>query len=407
VAPRPLAIFIPAWDEHAVIGAMLGHLGRTLDYPDYRVYVGVYPNDRATIAAVADAAAADARIRLVIGRRPGPTTKADCLNTLWRALLRDERREQRRVAAIVLHDAEDVVHADELWVINAYVGDHATVQLPVLPLIDPRATLISGHYADEFAEAHYNQLVVRQVLGAAMPLAGVGCAIDRTMLGRIALRQGGTPFDADSLTEDYELGMKVAAMGGRGLFVRVRPRAGSGRIVATRAYFPSKLGTAVRQKARWMTGIAFAGWDRVGWAGWSQWGDHWMRMRDRRAPLGVLVLLAAYVALVGTGASMALHWLMATPIPDHGWLLRWLLGITSGLLAWRMTMRALFTAIAHGPVQALWSLPRIFVANLVALLAARQAFTRYLRMLRGQAPRWDKTAHVFPDSATTASLVRG
>ena len=39
-----------------------------------------------------------------------------------------------------------------------------------------------------------------------------------------------------------------------------------------------------------MTGIALAGWDRIGWGGRQRFGDHWMRMRDRRAPLAVLVL---------------------------------------------------------------------------------------------------------------------
>lgn len=38
-----------------------------------------------------------------------------------------------------------------------------------------------------------------------MPLAGTGCAIAPTMLAAIAAARGGDPFDATSLTEDYEL----------------------------------------------------------------------------------------------------------------------------------------------------------------------------------------------------------
>jgi adsorption protein B len=37
--------------------------------------------------------------------------------------------------------------------------------------------MISGHYCDEFAEAHGKFMPVRQKLGASLPLAGVGCAI--------------------------------------------------------------------------------------------------------------------------------------------------------------------------------------------------------------------------------------
>ncbi|WP_439534633.1 glycosyltransferase, partial [Polymorphobacter sp.] len=48
-----IAILVPAWDEAAVIEAMLRHLIASLAYPDYRVFVGLYPNDPAGQAAVA------------------------------------------------------------------------------------------------------------------------------------------------------------------------------------------------------------------------------------------------------------------------------------------------------------------------------------------------------------------
>jgi adsorption protein B len=40
----------------------------------------------------------------------GPTTKADCLNHLYDALLAYETSSGRSPVAVVLHDAEDVVH---------------------------------------------------------------------------------------------------------------------------------------------------------------------------------------------------------------------------------------------------------------------------------------------------------
>ena len=395
-APRPIAVFVAAWDEATVIGAMLRASLARFDYPDYRLYVGTYPNDRATIAAVADVAVDDDRVRLVIGEVDGPTTKADCLNTLWRALLCAEAQGAAPAAAVVIHDAEDVVHPAELRVFDALIGDHAVVQLPVLPLVDRGARLVSGHYADEFADAHARALVVRQALGAGLPLAGVGCAIERAMVERIAQARGGDPFDADSLTEDYEIGLRIAALGGRGVLARVRERPG-GPLVAVRAYFPATLGAAVRQKARWMTGIALAGWDRIGWGRALDWRDHWMRMRDRRAPVAVLVLAAAYIALLAWGASLLAHALGdggALPLSDAMVLL---LRINGALLAWRLVARAGFTAYAYGWREAVWSLPRAFVGNLVALLAARRAMQAYIGSLRGTALHWDKTRHVFPE----------
>lgn len=67
IAARPgrLAIFVPAWDEAAVIGRMLDHARAAFGDADYRLYVGCYPNDPATIAAVR--AVAGPRVRLVIG----------------------------------------------------------------------------------------------------------------------------------------------------------------------------------------------------------------------------------------------------------------------------------------------------------------------------------------------------
>lgn len=390
-----IAVFVAAWDEAAVIGTMLRTTLARYDYADYRLYVGVYPNDPATIAAAGAVAAGDPRVRIVVNATPGGTTKADCLNNVWCALLRDEASEGP-VRAIVLHDAEDLVHPDELGVIAAWLTDHQAVQVPVLPLPDPRSPLVAGHYLDEFAEAHAKNLAVREALGAALPFAGVGCAIDRALLGRIADERGGLPFDESSLTEDYELGLTVAAMGGRTKLAR--SYCADGQLVAVRAYFPAALQSAVRQKARWMTGIALAGWDRTGWAKRGLIGEHWMRMRDRRATLAIPVLAIAYIALVAWGASLAVHLAAGTPLTAPEDPVRALLAANVALLGWRIVMRMACTGHAFGPVEAALSIPRLFVANLVALLAARRAIAIYLPTLRGQRPIWDKTAHHFPDT---------
>ncbi|MEG3092483.1 glycosyl transferase family protein [Sphingomonas sp. PB1R3] len=394
--PGRMVILVPAWDESAVIGAMLANALARLRRDDYRIYVGLYPNDPATIAAAADVAEHDPRVRLVIGPRPGPTTKADCLNAVWHALERDARDEGFAVRAVVLHDAEDVVHADELLVFDSLIEGRAVVQLPVLPLVAPGSRLVSGHYADEFAESHIKQLVVRTALGAGLPLAGTGCAIAPAMLREIARRRGGDPFDASSLTEDYELGLRIAELGGKGLFARVAdgpPRS----VVAVRAYFPATLPAAVRQKARWMTGIALVGWDRTGWGRTWAIGDHWWRSRDRRAPLAMLVLAAAYLGLFAEAVVIILCWARGAALPVTDPLLGGLIAVNAMLLWWRLGVRMVFTGQAYGWHEALWSLPRFVVGNFVALAAAPRAMVRYLLMLRGRPLTWDKTDHQFPD----------
>lgn len=397
VVSGTIAIFVAAWDEGAVIGAMLDATLAQFAAEDCRLYVGVYPNDRATIDAVALRAEADPRVRLVINPQSGPTTKADCLNRLWDALLREEAAQGWRASAIVFHDAEDVVHRDELHVYRAMLGVYQVVQLPVMPLVDRNSRLVAGHYIDEFASAHGGALVARNALGAPLPLAGVGFAIDRHLLAGIAAARGGEPFDAASLTEDYELGLHTAALGGRQAFARVRDDAG--QLVAVAEYFPATIDAAVKQKARWMTGIALSGWDRMGWGRPRDWRDHWMRIRDRRAPFAVLILLAAYFALATWVLAAALHWIEASPRPAPAPWLIGLLQLNAVLLAWRLLVRAAFTGRAYGPVEASLSLPRAMVGNIIAMLAARRALWGYVRTLRGHAARWDKTAHRFPGAA--------
>ena len=153
-----------------------------------------------------------------------------------------------------------------------------------------------------------------------------------------------------------------------------------------------------------MIGIALAGWDRTGWAAVPRWTDHWMRMRDRRAPLAVLVLAVAYVAALAWGLGTGLHTLAGVALPTDR-LATWLLLSTTALLGWRLAMRFACTARCYGWREAMWSIPRFFVGNLIALVAAPRAIIRYVAMLRGATPVWDKTRHEFPIGERAASAV--
>ena len=397
VPAAPMAIIIPAWDEAAVIGAMLARLLATLDYPAVRIFVGIYPNDPASIAAVG--ALDDPRLSVIVCSRPGPTTKADCLNHLWRALLADEDTSGRRFAAVVLHDAEDVIHPDELWVQNGLIPGLAMVQLPVEPFPDAESRWVAGHYLDEFATGHIKDVVVRAALGAAVPSAGVACAIDRTMLGHIADAAGGDPFDSTCLTEDYELGLKIKALGGATALVRVHCADGGG-VVATREHFPASFDTARRQKTRWLLGIALAGWDRLGWPGGV--ADRYMLGRDRKAVAAALTTLAAYVVAILVVIDAGLRqWLFPDVVlpPLFSPLATWLALSNLALAIWRLGMRAACTQHVYGWAEGTRAVPRALVSNVINAAAAWSACRRYWIMLDGGgALSWDKTAHRFPIS---------
>lgn len=391
---RPLsgrcAVFIPAWKEHQVIAATVRHALQAWPQDDLRLYLACYRDDWETLAAAMQGCAGDPRVRIVIHDAAGPTCKADCLNRLYRALQHDEAREGAAARMVVLHDAEDMVDPAALPLLDAAMAHSDFVQLPVLALPHPASPLVSGHYSDEFAEAHAKAMVVRSALGRGIPGAGVGCAIARAWLDRLdAQRSKAGPFATGALTEDYELGLQSAALGARGTFLRIRTA--HGRLIATRAYFPTSMQAAVRQKARWINGIALQGWDRLGWR--RSPAELWMQLRDRRGPLAALLLALAYLLVVVAGVELVMAHaglVVSTPLSP---LMQSLLWLNLVALVWRLAARALFTAREFGAVQGLLAIPRVVVSNTVAIVAARRALFAYARSLRGRRVAWDKTEH--------------
>ena len=387
----PAALFIPAWQEEHVIADTLAHALASWPQDKLRVYVGCYRNDPGTINAATIASRSDPRCRIVILDHDGPTTKADCLNGVYQAMSDDEASLGVRFEMIVFHDAEDLVDPAGLALLDeAIAGGADFVQLPVEPLPQPESRWLGSHYCEEFVESHGKGMVVRDAFGAALPAAGVGCAASRQGIDGLARRQGNMlPFSADSLTEDYELGIGIVAAGGTGRFIRARGE--DDRLIATRAYFPSRLNDVVRQKTRWVHGIALQGWDRIGWGG--NLVEIWMRARDRRGPMTALILLLGYLLLVSVAFSWAAVGLgYGQPIVVSP-LLKWLLIANFVFFIWRAMFRFAFTAREYDAWEGLRAILRIPVTNIVSIMAGRRALTAYIRTLFGTAITWDKTEH--------------
>lgn len=391
---RPLAgvaaVFVPAWDEARVIGPMLTHALAAWPQTEARFYIGCYRNDFATFSAASVVARTDPRVRIVNHDSDGPTCKADCLNALYAALVVDEGHGGWCARMVVLHDAEDMVDPAALAVLDAAIDDAEFVQLPVLALPQRGSRFVGGHYCDEFAEAHGKVMAVRSALGAGIPGAGVGSAVERETLGRLAeLSAGAGPFAAKSLTEDYEFGLSVSAIGGRDRFLRLR--SADGRLIATRAYFPARIATAVRQKTRWIHGISLQGWDRLGWNGGAL--RLWMKLRDRQGPFAALLLAIAYLLVLVSGVIGIAGWFgLFLPVKASP-LLTNMLVICSIAFVWRALVRAAFTTREFGWREGLLAMLRIPVSNVIAIMAGRRAVVAYIATLRGAEARWDKTEH--------------
>ena len=347
---RSIALFIPAWREDAVIEKMLDHNIAAISYSNYQIFLGVYPNDMRTLSRVRASEAKYTRVHHVLCPHDGPTSKADCLNWVYRGMLCYEEQNGCRFEIVLHHDAEDVIHPKSLAWISRYGQHYQMVQMPVLPLPTPWWELTHGTYCDDFAQSSLRDLQVRQRLGGFLPSCGVGTAYQRGALDRLAWNNGGDPFRAKSLTEDYEVGLELDRLGNSQVLLDAKAL-GNHTLAATREYFPRQWRGAVRQRARWVAGITLQSWQETGWnAGPGQL--YWL-WRDRKGLLNnPLTVAANLIFLYGLGQWCWARWtgnpwglgqqLSASP------LVSWVLVVNVGLILIRLGVRAGYVRSAYG-----------------------------------------------------------
>lgn len=394
---RRIAVWVPLWREHRVIGRMLERNLSACRYQPFHVFVGCYPNDEPTLEAAREAAARYPNVHIALCPHDGPTSKADCLNWIYRHMLAWEREHDLRFDIVVTHDAEDWMHPCELDWINYYAARYDMIQIPVFPLPTPWRHLTHGIYCDEFAEYQLKDVPVRLRSGAALPGNGVGTGYRRQALERLAAYGNGRVFDPETLTEDYAGGLRLFRLGCSQFFVG--PYFLDGAPVATREYFPQSFRSAIRQRKRWVTGIALQGWERFGWKGTLP--EIYFLWRDRKGllgnPLSVVVNfifaygLLTWLVSLAEGTPWGLGQALGQP---------WLFAATLGLQIWRMTVRCVLVAKVYGWRFASGAPLRILWANAVNAAATAGAVADYAwARLRGRPLVWAKTEHRYPQRA--------
>ncbi|WP_175899298.1 glycosyl transferase family protein [Burkholderia cepacia] len=411
---RHLALMVPAWKEYDVIAKMIENTLATLEYERYVIFVGTYHNDAETTAEV------ERMVRRYPGRvtratvmNDGPTCKADCLNWIVEAILRYEAVHRIQFAGVVMHDCEDVIHPVELKYLNHAVADSDLVQLPVLSLPRKWNEFVAGCYLDDFSETHQKDVPVRARLTGIVPGAGVASCYSRRSIEAAMKERNGAPFNTSSLTEDYDFSFRLRDLGMKETFAcipltgitrdAVEKRATGGvadrNLLATREYFPKTFRTAYRQRTRWILGIAFQGWEQLGWKG--NLLTRYMFFHDRKGIVTSLFSVIAYGVLinflllgalqrsihvipVGAPLVMASHWVAP------------LLWINTAMLFARAGQRFHFVSKLNGPTQGLLSIPRMFVNNLINFYAVCRAWRIYIgHLVTGKPIAWDKTSHTY------------
>jgi adsorption protein B len=410
---KPLALMVPAWQESGVIGRMAELAATTIDYENYHVFVGTYPNDPETQRDVDEVCARFRNVHKVICARPGPTSKADCLNNVLDAILQFERRANLQFAGFVLHDAEDVISPLELRLFNYLVDRKDLIQLPVYPFEREWSHFTSGHYMDEFAELHGKEIPVREAVAGQVPSAGVGTCFSRRAVMALLGDGDGIAFDVQSLTEDYDIGIRLRARGMTEIFVRFpivtsavadapdrrRRPSDVSNVICVREYFPDTFSTAVRQKSRWIIGIVFQGFKTHGWT--HDLALNYFLWRDRKGALSNFVGFAATLIFI----QAILLWAYARLAPggphfdglfEGGWWLTVLLGINFLLMLNRIGHRMYFVSRYYGMRQGLLSVARLFWGSFINFAANWRAIAQILAQGDARRVAWDKTAHDFP-----------
>lgn len=409
---QKIAIMLPAWDEANIIRETLVNAVTAISYDNYRIYVGVYPNDPDTQREVRAAQQLHPdHIVMVTLDHDGPTTKADCLNTVIDHIYAaDEQAGAGQTSIFVLDDAEDIIPRYGLRIFNYLVPRKDFVQLPVFPVKVPWWQFTAGHYLDEFAQLHVKDMRPREWLTGAIPSAGVGAAFSRNAIDLARNANEGKAFAENTLTEDYELPLHLRRMRVKEAFYEPGVRVAGRDAVAHREYpleqeypyirsaFPKRLDAAVRQKSRWVLGISLQGWQHLGWS--PNTLQNYMLWRDRKVLIGNLANFLGYILVFLTLGVWLLRWQLIgdTTFPNvvpPGSLLETMLKITVVIMAIQLLVRMLCTNAVYGFWQALLSIPRAFWGNVINFLATTRALVLFFKHRRrgGEAIPWEKTAH--------------
>jgi bacteriophage N4 adsorption protein B len=412
-----IAVMVACWHEAGVIEEMLRYNVNMIDYQHYDIFVGVYPNDEKTVASVQSVADLFPNVHCIVGEKLGPTNKASNLNSIYAAVCEYEKKMNRCYDIFVIHDSEDIIHPYSFMLFNYLTPKNDMIQIPILPLDISLRYFTHWTYNAEFCELHTKDLIVREQIHGFVPSAGVGTAFSRRAIEVLKEVRGNVPFSTYSLTEDYSTALELKLHKLREIFVLQYIHRSYWRkkwfffgpllpyrqreCIATRALFPMTYYAAVRQKTRWILGIAFQEWIHTGWKG--NFATMYTLFHDRKSLFTHLVNGLFLIQI----PFWTVYLYLTTNVPDYTslqdlfdanpWV--WsLIAVSSLFMVNRFIQRAIAVFRTYGFFPALLSAPLILYANIINLHALLRAYYLFIFSPQSKASsvKWDKTDHTFP-----------
>ena len=197
------AVLVPLHDEADVVPGLLQALSR-LQYPHARLAIRlvVEEDDPATRAALANQVL-PAHMRVLVVPRGTPQTKPRALAVAL---------DQTPGDFVVVFDAEDLPEPDQLRravALFGRVGDDVVCLQARLNTFNPNESWLARQFSVEYSALFDVMLPMLQRLGLPLPLGGTSNHFRRAGLERAL------GWDPHNVTEDADLGIRLARMGMR------------------------------------------------------------------------------------------------------------------------------------------------------------------------------------------------
>ncbi|MBN9044556.1 MAG: glycosyltransferase [Rhizobiales bacterium] len=305
------SVLVPLYREHEVVGQLIAALGR-INWPRSKLDIKLVceEDDRETRAEI-DRYALPAHFEVIVVPPDGPRTKPKALNYAL---------QFARGEIVAVFDAEDRPHPDQLleaW--QAFRDGGPTLACVQAPLIigNFRRNLLTRMFAFEYAALFRGLLPWLSTNGLVIPLGGTSNHFRKSCLEAV----GG--WDAFNVTEDAELGVRLARFGYRiGVIAR-----------GTIEDAPESYDVWRRQRTRWIKG-------------WMQtWLVHSRHPGDTLRQLGGRRFAISQIYMAGIICSALLHPLMLVTLA--GLASTAVLSPLSPHMAWLLALDAVNLLLAY------------------------------------------------------------
>lgn len=362
------SVMVPMFRESAVLPDLVDALSG-MDYPAAKLdcMLILEAADRETIA-VARAMTLPAFMRIIVVPDAQPRTKPKALNYALQLARGD---------IIAVYDAEDIPDPQQLRkAVQAFdQGDDVVCVQASLAIHNAEASWLTRQFALEYAAQFGGLLPTLARLGLPVPLGGTSNHFRRSFL------EAAGGWDPYNVTEDADLGIRIARLGGRIVTIPS----------LTLEEAPSRLAPWIKQRTRWLKG-------------WMQTYMVHMRHPTRLwRETGTVPFLAFQALMGGILLSSLMHpafylwmtWELWTgeflALPEHR-VQQALLYLAGFNLVAGFSSAMATAAISCGRLRRASLMPHVVLMPLYWLLVSCAAWRALIQL--GRAPHfWEKTEH--------------